>query len=272
MLVSWGSLTQAERDAAYNNVASVKNSAELNRVRVEASALYRAAHADAIDLPYGPRERNKWDIYPGAKDAPCLVFIHGGYWQMNRREAFACLAEAFVLEGWSVAMPGYSLAPEVSLTEIVKEIRVALDWLAKNGVSRGLTGPLVISGWSAGGHLAALVLDHPAVTAGLAISGIYELGPLRDTYLNEKLKLSDQEIKTLSPLRLPAVAKPLTVIYGTKELPALVNDARELHAMRAAAHMPGALVPVPAGNHFTVLVDMCSRNGEIVRQARALLS
>ena len=265
-------MTRAARDAAYNNVAAVKNSAELNRARVEASSIYRAAHAGALDLPYGGRERNKWDLYPAASsDAPCLVFIHGGYWQMNGREAFACLAEGFAADGWSVAMPGYTLAPEVTLTEIVGEIRAALDWLAQHGSSHGIAGPVILSGWSAGAHLAALALDHPAVAAGLAISGIYELGPLRDTYINDKLRLSDAEIATLSPLRLPPVAKPLTVAYGSREVPALIEDARALHAMRAAAHMPGALVPVAGGDHFTILIDMRSPTGEIVRQARTLL-
>jgi arylformamidase len=269
--VRWEKMTRAARDAAYNNVAAVKNSAELNRARVEASAAYRAAHAGKVDLPYGPRERNKWDLYPGAPDAPCLVFIHGGYWQMNGREPFACLAEGFAALGWSVAMPGYTLAPEVSLTDIVGEIRAALDWLARYGRSHGIGGPVILSGWSAGGHLAALALDHPAVNAGLAVSGIYELGPLRDTYINDRLRLSDEEIATLSPLRLPAVAKPLTIAYGSREVPALVENARALHAMRAAAHVPGALVPIAGADHFTILIDMSSPTGAIVRQAHALL-
>jgi arylformamidase len=270
--VRWATMTRAARDAAYNNAAAVENSAELNRARVEASAAYRAAHARTLDLPYGPRERNKWDLYPGARDAPCLVFIHGGYWQMNGREPFACLAEGIAAHGWSVAMPGYTLAPEASLSEIAAEIRIALDWLAQCGPSHGIAGPIILSGWSAGGHLAALTLDHPAVVAGLAISGIYELEPLRDTYINDKLRLSDEEITTLSPSRLRAVAKPLTIAYGSRELPALVEDARALHAMRAAAHAPGALVPITGGDHFTVLIDMRSPRGEIVRQARALLT
>jgi hypothetical protein len=40
-------------------------------------------------------------------------------------------------------------------------------------------------------------------TLGLAISGVFELGPVRDTYLNEKLRLTEQEIVLLSPMRLP---------------------------------------------------------------------
>ncbi len=269
--MDWGAMSRAARDAAYNNGAAVANSAALSQERREASAVRRAAHGKALDLPYGPGERNKWDLYPGADAcAPCLVFIHGGYWQMNEREGFACLAEGLAHHGWSVALPGYTLAPAAGLTAITAEIGAALDWLAENGPGHGIAGPVVVSGWSAGAHLAALSLSHPAVTAGLVISGIYELGPLRDTYLNDKLRLTDDEIETLSPLRLPVVQKPLTIAYGTNELPALVNDSRMFHARRAAAHAPGALVPVAGADHFTILNELRSPSGLLVRLARAI--
>jgi acetyl esterase/lipase len=269
--MDWGAMSRAARDAAYNNGAAVANSAALSQERREASAVYRAAHGKMLDLPYGAGERNKWDLYPSADaQAPCLVFIHGGYWQMNDREGFACLAEGLAARGWSVALPGYTLAPDASLTAITVEIRAALDWLADNGPGYGVAGPIVVSGWSAGGHLAALSLSHPAVAAGLAISGIYELGPLRDTYLNDKLRLTYDEVETLSPLRLPAAQKPLAIAYGSSEVPALVNDSRMLHARRAAAHAPGVLVPVAGADHFTILRELRSPSGVLVRQALAL--
>jgi acetyl esterase/lipase len=271
--MSWGAWSQEERDAAYNNSAAVADSQRLVRERNEESAAFRAAHAGRLDLTYGDGERTKWDIYPASDaGAPCLVFIHGGYWQMNRREDFAVFAEGFLANGWSVAMPGYSLAPDASLTGIATELRAALDWLAAHGPEHGVSGGrIVLAGWSAGGHLAALLLDHPSVQAGLAISGIFELGPLRDTYLNAKLKLTEAEIAQLSPLRLPVVQKPLAIAYGSRELPALVDDSREFHARRAAAHAAGALIPVAGADHFTVLRALRDSRGELVRAARDLL-
>jgi acetyl esterase/lipase len=87
------------------------------------------------------------------------------------------LVEGVAAHGWSVAIPGYSLAPDASLTQIVGEISQSLDWLAANGESYGVSGPAFLSGWSAGGHLTAMALDHPRVTAGLAISGVYDTRP-----------------------------------------------------------------------------------------------
>ncbi|MDR3537667.1 MAG: alpha/beta hydrolase [Acetobacteraceae bacterium] len=268
----WGSLSRTERDTAYNNSAAVAQSAVLNAAREVASAAFRAAHPLHLDLPYGPRERNLWDLFPTSDpDAPCIVFIHGGYWQRNSKDAFANLIAGPHARGWAAALPGYTLAPDASLTEIVAEINAALDWLAAHGPKHGIAGPIVLSGWSAGGHLAAMCLGHPAVKAGLAISGVFELGPIRDTYLNEKLQLTDAEIASLSPLRLPAVAKPLAIAYGTAELPPLVADARALHARRAAAHQPGPLIPVAGANHFTMLPELRDEGGILTRQLPLLL-
>ncbi|KYH00290.1 alpha/beta hydrolase [Bradyrhizobium sp. DOA1] len=269
---AWSGLSQAERDAAYDNNAAVKNSAALIAERNEASGRLRGRLKSHLDLAYGPRANNKIDLYPAARpEAPCLVFLHGGYWQRNSRELFAMLVEGIAAHGWSVAIPGYSLAPEVSLTDIVAEVPRALDWLAANGASYGVAGPVVLSGWSAGAHLAAMALDHPSVHAGLAISGVYELAPIRDTNLNNALKLTDEEIAALSPLRLPPTPKRLDIAYGRNELPALVCDSINLHDKRAAAKAPGKLIPVDGADHFTILEALRRQDGVLVDAVRRLL-
>src|SRR5215471_18491110 len=121
--MNWGKMSRAERDAAYNNSVAVKNSAELNAAREAASAAFRKEHGGHLDLRYGQRERNVWDLFP-ARDAnaPCIVFIHGGYWQRNSRDQFANLIAGPHAHGWAAALPGYTLAPDASLTGIVAEI------------------------------------------------------------------------------------------------------------------------------------------------------
>jgi arylformamidase len=271
--LNWAALSQAERDAAYDNNAAVKNSAALIAERNEASQKLRASRKSFLDVPYGDRERTKIDLYPAAdKTAPCLVFLHGGYWQRNSRELFAMLVEGVAAHGWSVAIPGYSLAPDASLMEIVTEVIQSLDWLAQNGGSYGISGPVVLSGWSAGAHLVAMALEHPRVTAGLAISGVYDLAPIRDTGLNNALKLTDQEVASLSPLRLPVVHKRLDIVYGTAELPALVFDSIQLHDSRMAAQAPGKLFPIEGADHFSILNELRRPDGALVDIARKLVS
>ena len=270
--LNWAALSQAERDAAYDNNAAVKNSAALIAERNQLSETLRASRKSFLDIPYGDRERTKIDLYPAAdKAAPCLIFLHGGYWQRNSRDVFAMLVEGVSSHGWSVAIPGYSLAPEVSLTDIVKEISQSLDWLTKNGESHGIAGPVVLSGWSAGAHLVAMALDHPRVAAGLAISGVYDLAPIRDTGLNNALKLTDKEVETLSPLRLPVVHKRLAIAYGAAELPALVFDSIKLHESRTAANAPGDLFPIKGADHFSILEELRRPDGVLVDIARQLV-
>ncbi len=271
--MNWGAMSRAERDAAYNNPAAVPESAALLAAWREASAAFRAAHADHLDQRYGPRERNTWDLFPAANPkAPCLVFIHGGYWQRNSKDMFTNLIAGPCAMGWAAALPGYTLAPDATLVEITAEIHTALDWLAEHGPSHGIAGPIVVSGWSAGGHLTAMSLGHRSVVAGLAISGVFELGPIRDTYLNEKLRLTDEEIAEQSPLRLPVVNKMLAITYGTAELPPLVSDSRDLHARRSAAHAPGPLLPVAGANHFTIMHALRDADGLLTRQLPLLLT
>jgi len=115
----WDTLAQEARDACYDNTRAVADSASQVAARDAASAAYRAAHPAGLDVPYGPGARNALDLYP-ARDAaaPCLVFVHGGYWQRGARELFACFAQGPNAAGWSVAMVGYTLAPEASLARL----------------------------------------------------------------------------------------------------------------------------------------------------------
>jgi acetyl esterase/lipase len=257
---SWETMSLEERNLAFNNVAHVgPDFARQKTAEWEAaSRKLRAQHPEHLDLSYGPGDRTKWDLYPAADpQAPCYVHLHGGYWQRGSKEIFACLAEGILARGWSAALPGYTLAPTATLTQIVKELRLALDWFSDKAGGHGISGPVILSGWSAGGHLTALLLDHPSVTAGLAISGVFELGPLRDSpHVNDKVRLTEAEIDALSPRRLPVVNKPLSIAYGTRELSAMIAASRDFHKFRAAAHAWGDLIPVVEKNHFTILDEL----------------
>ena len=267
-------MSLAERNLAFNNVAHVGAEAVQARRAAwdAASEALRARRPGHLNLAYGPAERTRWDLYPAADPhAPCLVHIHGGYWQRGSREAFACLAEGVLAHGWAAALPGYTLAPEAGLTRIVAELCRALDWLQAEAGGHGIAGPVVLTGWSAGGHLTALLLGHPKVAAGLAVSGVFELAPLRDSpHVNDLVRLGEAEIATLSPMRLPGVAKPLTIAYGTAELPAMVASSRDYHARRAAEHLPGELLPVVRADHFTILDELRAPDGALTRAALRL--
>src|SRR5437899_195829 len=272
--MDWITMTLEDRNLAYNNVEHVgpENARKKTEGWAAASKTLREQRPKHLDLAYGNGERNKWDLYP-ANDAkvPCFVHIHGGYWQRGSKEIFACLAEGVLARGWSAALPGYTLAPEASLTQITNELRTALDWLGANGAEHGIAGPVIVTGWSAGGHLTAFILDHRKVAAGLAISGVFDLAALRDSpHVNDKVKLTEVEIETLSPMRRPSVNKPLSIAYGTGELPAMIASSRDYHAYRAQAHLPGDLIPIAKTNHFTILDELRLPDSNLTRSVLQL--
>src|SRR5262249_25975087 len=267
--MDWMTMSLEARNLAYNNVAHVGSDFALKKTEswAAASSALREKHPKHLDLAYASAERAKWDLYPATDPkAPCFVHIHGGYWQRGSRQTFACMAEGVLAHGWSAALPGYTLAPEASLTQIAGELRTAFGWFDSEAADHGIEGPVIVTGWSAGGFLTALALQHRKAAAGLAISGVFELAPLRDSpHVNKKVKLTEAETEPLSPMRLRGVNKPLSVAYGTGELPAMIATSRDYHAYRSAAHFPGDLIPVVNTNHFTILDQLRRPNSSLTR-------
>ena len=247
-------MDRAALDAAYNNGAAVPGSAEIVAEWRRRSDILRAS---SKELRYGSADRNRIDYFEAKAGAPLLVFIHGGYWQNREKETFGFLAAGPLAHGISVALLGYTLAPEKRLDGIVAEVRAALDFLAR---------PLVVSGWSAGGHLTAMMMDHPNVRGGLAISGIFDLAPIRLCYLNEKLRLDEDEARRNSPILVSFIEKPLVVAYGTSELPELQRQSKEY-----AARFGHRLLPLAGHDHFSLLEELASPRGALTAAVRTLV-
>jgi arylformamidase len=261
--MSYRGMDRAALDAAYNNAAAVANSAQIVAGWEARSARLRAAHPEGMDLRYGKDERNRIDYFAARRDAPVLAFIHGGYWQNRAKEIFSFVAEGPLAWGINVALIGYTLAPQKRLDGIVAEIRAALDWLHSNiGMLGGDKDKLLVSGWSAGGHLTAMAMSHPAVRGGLAISGIYDLEPMRLSYINDKLRLDEEEARRNSP---GPTNKRLFVAYGADELPELCRQSEEYARMLGTQ-----AVGLPRHNHFTVLEELASPHGALTALVRRL--
>ena len=268
----WRSMSQHELDLGLNNSTAVAGSGELVNGWEQRSADMRKRHPDHIDLRYGPRERNRIDFLKARDKAPTLLFIHGGYWQMRAKEAFTMFAEGAIAHGINVALIGYTLAPEATLEAIVAEIHQGIDYLAGQLPVLGAdAGGIVVSGWSAGGHLTAMALSHPLVKAGMAISGIFDLEPIRHSYLNVKLKLDGPMSRRNSPMAQPGgPMKPLALVVGAAELPLLRKQTADFAGHRAKYGLPVAYEEIPGANHFTIMDEMLSPQGRITTMIRQL--
>ncbi len=186
---------------------------------------------------------------------------------MNDKENFAFLAEGVLPHGINLAVVEYTLAPAARLDRIVAEVRRSVQWLAEHLDDYGADpARLYLSGSSAGGHLTAMTMTLPVVHGGLAISGIYDLEPIRLNYLNEKLGLDAAEAERNSPLlHLPAKAGALVVAYGTRELSELCRQSIDYARAWTERGLAGHLLPVDGANHFTILDTLADPRGVLTQ-------
>ena len=217
------------------------------------AAAYRE-HGGRLDVPYGASPRARYDRF-GPDDAPVAIFIHGGYWQKLDKSFFSHCAAGLVAHGVAVAVVGYELCPQVTLRQIVQQIRAACRVLR----------PVLAFGHSAGGHLSAMLLAMGDVPAALPISGVFDVTPLRHTRIGDALALAEGEARALSPMFMPPPAGRLHAVVGGAESDAFRAQTRDI-----AARWSGTSEEWPGANHFTVLAPLADPNGRMVRQAVAL--
>ncbi|WP_233852583.1 alpha/beta hydrolase [Paraburkholderia sp. HD33-4] len=253
-------------DKAYNNTQAIPNFPEVLRDFQQRSAKLYERVPGRRDLRYGERPRERFDWLPcGKAGAPTFIFIHGGYWQNCVKEDFAFIADGPLANGYNVVLAEYTLAPDASMTQIVGEITGLLDHLQTDPDGLGIAGhPLCLSGHSAGGHLTALHRAHPLVTNALPISALVDLEPISLSWLNDKLKLSEQEIAAYSPIHHVGAGVPTVVAVGGAELPELVRQSDEYAAACEAAGQQIGLVHVPGCTHFSVLDDLARADGVLM--------
>jgi arylformamidase len=269
-------MNQAALDAAYNNSTAVSDSADwMARGRERSAAVRAATPAHLLDVAYGGRPRQRLDYFPsGATKPPLVVFIHGGYWQRNDKDGFAFVSEGLRAHGIDVATVGYTLGPEARMTEIVAEMHLALTYLAKHAQELGFDQErLLVTGWSAGGHLTAMAATHDACRGAVPISGIFDLEPIALSYLDEKLGLDPTEVATLSPLRvLPDRLPPLRVIVGGDELPEIKRQSATYVEAARARDLPVTLTVLPGHHHFSILGELAQPDGAITRALVELIA
>ena len=270
--LDWRAMSQQQRDLGLNNGIAVPGSVDMVAGWEQRSGELRQRHPDHIDLRYGPRERNRIDFLKAGDNAPTLLFIHGGYWQARAKEVFTVVAEGPMAHGINVALIGYTLAPDATLDEIVAEIHAGIDYLTGQLPALGAAADgIVVSGWSAGGHLTSMALSHPKVRAGMAISGIYDLEPIRHSYLNEKLKADEAVSRHNSPMMMAGgPLKPLSLVVGSAELPLLRKQTADFAGHRARHGLPVTCEEIPGADHFTILHEMMSPKGRITTLIRQL--
>lgn len=269
----------------YNARAMIPDHPRIFTRWLKDSSHVRRTQAALFDLAYGDAAGERLDFFPTSRsDAPLLVFIHGGWWRSLDKSDFSFIAPAYTRAGFNVALTNYTLAPEASIADIVLQQLRALAWLYRNAEQYDFDAErIVVAGHSAGAHLTAMLMaaqwpvfapDLPAdlVKAGILMSGIYDLEPVRHAdFVNVDLKLTEDDIAPLSPAWMPqAHAAPFITAFGGQESEefkrqtALIADA-----WKAAHHGDVAL---PDANHLTICDAFATPGEPLFEAATGLLN
>jgi arylformamidase len=234
------------------------------------SARARAELPLSFDVPYGAHHAERLDVFPAARPgpAPVHVFVHGGYWQRMDKADFSFVVRGLRPAGAVTVVVNYGLVPSIDLDELVRQCRAAVAWIYRHARRwGGDPDRITVSGHSAGGHLVAMLMSTdwarfgglPAdvVKAGSGISGLYDLEPIRLSYLNETLGLTAETARRNSPVHVvPEAAGSLLLAVG-----ALEGDEyhRQTETLAAAWRRRGHAVEVMdmAGhNHFSIVTEL----------------
>lgn len=245
--------------AEYNNRALVPDHSEIIARWHREAAAFRQTQGGELDIPYGARPRNRYDFFPapGGCSRAVVVFIHGGYWRSFDKAVFSHVAGPANKAGFDVAIPGYTLCPEVGLADIIDEIRQFCLFVGQRHGRQ-----LVVTGHSAGGHLAAAMaatdwqlygMPRDLIRAGLSISGLFDLRPLMATAYNDDLRLSPAEALASSPLFWPVPRRlPFDSWVGAEESFEFRRQARSLAAAWAGLGLPCRYEEAVLHNHFSI--------------------
>lgn len=217
-----------------------------------------------LNQPYGPGVRQALDLfYPAGRPEGVVVFVHGGYWVQFDRSYWSHFASGLTARGWAVAVPSYTLAPEVRIGAITREVACVIEKAASL-----VQGPVRITGHSAGGHLAARMGCRDVVLSDdvrrrlsriVPISPVADLRPLLGLSLNDELRLDAAEVAAESPVLHDGPEVPVTVWVGAEERPAFLDQARWL----ADAWMCDARV-APGRHHFDVIEELLDPESSLV--------
>ncbi len=259
-------------DDAFDNVGHVPNAlGYFETWKDQAKAFRDCGIKQDLSLAYGPADRQKLDIFwPDTKPKGLVIFIHGGYWIRLDRSYFSHLAAGPLANGWAVAVPSYTLAPEARISGMTREIAQAITFAANK-----VDGPIRIAGHSAGGHLATRMIckDSPIDTVTqnrivktVSISGLHDLRNLLKINLNEILQLTPSEATIESPcLNTPVENAKATCWVGSIERPEFI---RQNHLLRDHWAKYGTDIDVyidDMKHHFDVIDSLEQPDSQLVR-------
>lgn len=261
-----GFTTQAEIDAQYNASLTVSDPAGEMAHYIDRARLAVETLPCELDVPFGPTPAEVLDVFPaGVPNAPVFVFFHGGYWRALSNREFSGVALGLHDLGITTVVVNYALCPRVTIDEITRQARASVAWVLRNiGGMGGDPSRVSVGGHSAGAHLSAMCLqtawaadyglpDDPLAGAVL-VSGVYDIAPLRHSYLQPQIQLDDGIIQRNSPVfTVRPCATPIWITWGETETSEFVRQAQAFRDAWHAAGNQAECAAIPGAHHFAAI-------------------
>jgi acetyl esterase/lipase len=251
-------MERSEVDRAYDNAAVFPDVPQWRVTWQERSAAVPIGKGGQLDVPYGPALRQKLDIFPSPHR----------FWSRNGKDTFRYIVRGIHAAGCNAVFVGYSLAPDARLDRITAEAREAVSWVHSHLASLSFAPhPLIVTGWSAGAQLAAMVMDDSHVGAGIGVSGVYDPAPLLYGSINDTLHLDADEVRRNAPaLHLPSKAGPFVVAYGARELPAFQDQSHQFYEAWVGHGLEGERIAMPGHHHHSALDELYQPDGILTQK------
>lgn len=279
---TWMDLDGPALDRAYSPSSVAPDFLHTLRAYGARSDAVRASLGGGEAMRYGPGGRENVWLYDAAPaDAPLLVFFHGGYWQEGDARDALFPAPALLASGIAYASIGYELAPDAGVDDIVSRCAVALALLLRRYRERHPGARAVLSGSSAGAHLAASMMgidwrthgfDATPFSATVLLSGVYDLRPLVATYINAPLGMDQATALRCSPLfaELPA-AVPSALCWGERETAEFCEQSHRMGERLNQAGVATRLIEIVDRDHFDIVFDLSDPLTPLGREVRRQL-
>lgn len=260
---------------AYANGANIARGDRWPEAWVGPSEAFRSARSASglakLDLAYGERPKNRMDLFfPDGPAKGLVVFVHGGFWLQLDKSFWSHLAEGAIASGYAVAMPSYTLCPEIRIAAIVEEIATAID-----EASKLVDGPLMLTGHSAGGHLVSRMITTTSPLAPhtqerirnvVSISGVHDLRPIMSTAMNERLAIDEAEALCESPALLrPMRNARITCWVGGGERAEFLRQNALLANIWTGVGATTTVVVEPDRHHFNVIDGLADAGHPLTR-------
>ncbi len=222
------------------------------------------------DAPDAHPTKHRLDLFvpEGLKDAPVVIFVHGGGWTSGDKRLYSFVGRAFAQQGFVTAVINYRLSPQVQHPAHIEDVARAFVWVYRNIAQYGGNPEKIfVMGHSAGGHLTALLalderylrahgLSLAAIKGAIPISGVYDVTATLALY-RTVFGADPEQRRNASPIAHVGPNKPpFLIIYAQFDFPGFDAQAQQLLSLLKQYDNEAALVEIPNRDHVTIIATV----------------